>query len=88
MSKFGIRANTISPGFVKTSFFKNFKNKRKKLYKWTISRIPQRWGNPNEIAELITFILSDKCTYLNGEIYQSMEVGPMHESCWINTNQI
>ena len=68
MSKFGIRANTISPGFVKTSFFKNFKNKRKKLYKWTISRIPQkRWGNPNEIAELITFILSDKCTYLNGE---------------------
>ncbi len=68
MSNFGIRANTISPGFVKTSFFKKFKAKRKDLYKWTLSRIPQkRWGEPEEIAELICFVLSDKCSYLNGE---------------------
>ena len=31
MSNYGIRANTISPGFVKTSFFKKFKTKRKRL---------------------------------------------------------
>ena len=68
MSKFGIRANSISPGFVKTSFFEKFKNKRKKLYNWTLSRIPQnRWADPNEIAELIGFVLSDKSKYLNGE---------------------
>ena len=68
MSNYGIRANTISPGFVKTSFFKKFKTKRKDLYKWTLSRIPQkRWGDPEEIAELICFVLSDKCNYLNGE---------------------
>ena len=29
MSSVGIRANTISPGFVKTSFYKNFKKKEK-----------------------------------------------------------
>ena len=68
MSKFGIRANSISPGFVKTSFFEKFKNKRKKLYNWTLSRTPQnRWADPNEIAELIGFVLSDKSKYLNGE---------------------
>ena len=29
MSNYGIRANTISPGFIKTSFFKKFKTKKK-----------------------------------------------------------
>ena len=68
MGNYGIRANTISPGFVKTSFFKKFKTKKKDLYKWTISRIPQkRWGEPEEIAELVCFVLSDRCGYLNGE---------------------
>lgn len=68
MSRFGIRANSISPGFVKTSYFKKFKNNRKKLYNWTLSRIPQkRWADPKEIAELVSFVLSDKSPYLNGE---------------------
>jgi Dehydrogenases with different specificities (related to short-chain alcohol dehydrogenases) len=68
MSKFGIRANCISPGFIKTSFYRKFKAKKKKLYKWTLSRIPQRrWGKPEEVAELAGFILSGKSNYLNGE---------------------
>lgn len=68
MSSVGIRANTISPGFVKTSFYKNFKKKKKKIYRWTLSRIPQkRWAEPTEIAELVSFVLSSKSEYLNGE---------------------
>ncbi len=68
MSNKGIRANIVSPGFIKTSYFNTFKEKRKKLYKWTLSRIPQkRWADPKEVAELISFILSDKSSYLNGE---------------------
>lgn len=66
-SKNGIRANSISPGFTKTSFYKKFK-KNKKLYKWTLSRIPQqRWGNPEEVSNMISFLISDQCNYLNGE---------------------
>tara|TARA_B100001057_G_C22851305_1_gene951082 strand:+ start:1052 stop:1792 length:741 start_codon:yes stop_codon:yes gene_type:complete len=68
MSKFGLRANNVSPGFVKTSFYKNFKERKRKLYNWTLSRIPQkRWGEKKEVAELISFILSEKSNYLNGE---------------------
>ncbi len=67
MSKYKIRANTINPGFTKTSFYKKFK-KRKKIYNWTISRIPlKRWGEANEIANLVEFLLSDKSSYINGE---------------------
>ncbi len=67
MSKKNIRANIINPGFTKTSYFKKFKQK-KKLYKWTLSRIPMgRWGEPNEISYLINFLLSDKSQYITGE---------------------
>ena len=68
MSKYNINANNISPGFVKTSFYENFKKNKKKLYNWTVSRIPQkRWGEPKEVAELVSFVLSNKSKYINGE---------------------
>jgi NAD(P)-dependent dehydrogenase (short-subunit alcohol dehydrogenase family) len=67
MSKFNIRANCVEPGFTKTSYYKKFKTK-KKLYQWTISRIPLlRWGESIEIAYLIDFLLSDKSSYITGE---------------------
>ncbi len=63
-----IRFNSINPGFTKTSFYNDFKNKEKKLYRWTLSRTPmKRWGRPEEIAELIYFLCSDKSSYINGE---------------------
>ena len=55
MAKYKIRANSISPGFTETSYFKNFK-KKQKLYNWTLSRIPlKRWGKSDEISNLIFF---------------------------------
>ena len=67
MSIKGIRANSISPGFIKTSYYEKFK-KNKKIYKWTLSRIPlKRWGESKEIAELTIFLLSNKSEYITGE---------------------
>ncbi len=62
-----IRLNQVNPGFIKTSYFKKFK-KKKKLYNWTLSRIPMnRWGSSEEISNLVSFLLSDKSSYLTGE---------------------
>ena len=67
MANKNIRANTVNPGFTKSSFYKKFKQK-KSLYKWTLSRIPQsRWGEPNEIANLICFLISENSSYITGE---------------------
>ena len=67
MALHGIRANIVSPGFTKTSYYKKFKN-NKKLYQWTLSRIPlKRWGESSEIANMIIFLLSDKSNYITGE---------------------
>ena len=50
MSKYGINTNNISPGFVKTSFYQKFKKDKKKLYNWTLSRIPQKKvGSPKKL---------------------------------------
>lgn len=67
MAPYGIRANIVSPGFTKTSYYKKFK-RNKKLYQWTLSRIPlKRWGESSEIADLIIFLLSNKSNYITGE---------------------
>ena len=81
MSKHQIITNNISPGFIKTSFYEKFKKDKKKLYNWTISRIPQkRWGEPKEIAELAAFIFSNKSNYLNGETILLMVDGQMRRA--------
>ena len=67
MADKNIRANIVNPGFVETSYFKSFK-KKKKLYNWTLYRIPmKRWGESNEISKLICFLLSDNSSYINGQ---------------------
>lgn len=67
MAEKNIRANLISPGFTKTSYFKKFK-KNRKLYKWTLDRTPmKRWAEPNEISKLISFLLSSKSSFITGE---------------------
>ena len=69
MAKHNIRSNIVSPGFIETSYAKNFK-KNKKLYNWTISRIPQkRWGKASEVCNLICFLLSEKSSYITGSEY-------------------
>ena len=66
MASSNIRANLINPGFIKTSYFEKFK-KKKKLYKWTLNRIPQkRWGDPKEISHMVCFLLSDYSSYITG----------------------
>ena len=67
VARYGIRANTVNPGFIKTSYYNKFKN-NKKLYKWTISRIPMKdWGEPKHISGLVEYLLSEKSEYLTGE---------------------
>ena len=68
VAQYGIRANSINPGFFKTSYFRKFSKSKKKLYNWTLSRIPQkRWGETKELRGLISFLLSEESCYLTGE---------------------
>lgn len=63
-----IRVNIVHPGFIKTSYYGNFKKKRRKLYNWTLSKIPlKKWGDSSDISNLVCFLLSDDSSYINGQ---------------------
>lgn len=59
-----IRVLSISPGFIETSMTDNIPDIHRDKY---LKMIPaQRFGKPEEIAETVAFLLSNKASYING----------------------
>ncbi|CAH2068281.1 unnamed protein product, partial [Iphiclides podalirius] len=64
LGKFNIRINAILPGFIDTPMVKTVPDKVKE---GLLKMIPLgRMGDPTEIAEVITFLSSDKSSYITG----------------------
>ena len=62
-----IRINMIAPGFIKSSYYKNFIKNQKNVNKWIIERTPMgRWGKPDEVSSVIEFLISEKSSYITG----------------------
>ncbi|EFN74225.1 Estradiol 17-beta-dehydrogenase 8 [Camponotus floridanus] len=62
--QFGIRVNTVLPGFIDTPMAATVSAKTKEMF---IKNIPlQRIGKPEEVAEVIVFLASDRRSYING----------------------
>lgn len=67
-AKFGIRVNCIVPGFIKSPMSMAVPEERIKVIE---SAIPLgRIGDPEEIAHLAEFLLSDKSSYITGASIQ------------------
>lgn len=65
----GIRSNAIAPGTIETPMVKEYREKSPENVKAVIEAIPQkRLGEPEEVAELVVFLLSDKANYINGTV--------------------
>ena len=63
----GIRAISISPGPVKTAF-QAAAGTSPDLVKQFVDDVPmQRFGEPEEIGELVLFLSSDACTYMTAD---------------------
>lgn len=65
LGKYGIRVNSVSPGFIATDMWKNRDNEVRDRI---IARTPLgRKGTPKEVANVILFLASDMASYMTGQ---------------------
>ncbi|WP_447001763.1 3-oxoacyl-ACP reductase FabG [Saccharothrix isguenensis] len=63
----GVRANCVAPGFIATDMTKSIPAKIRAEYE---SRIRLgRMGTPEEVAQLVTFLASDRASYITSETF-------------------
>ncbi len=68
--KYGIRVNAIAPGAIATPLILNEKQlKNPPADPWIKSLPMARYGQPEDVAALATFLCSDEADYITGSIY-------------------
>lgn len=64
----GINVNAVAPGYIMTKMTENLPEKIKEEM---LKRIPlERFGKPEEVAELIYFLASEKADYITGQTFR------------------
>jgi NAD(P)-dependent dehydrogenase (short-subunit alcohol dehydrogenase family) len=63
----GIRVNAVCPGFIKTRMTEDTMRRRGEAI---LTQVPlARMGNPEEIAEMVVWLCSDRASYVSGAAY-------------------
>lgn len=63
---FGVRVNIVAPGPIETEMLHRFGGSEQRMASLTAGVPLNRLGRPEEIAEAILFVASDKASYLSG----------------------
>ena len=67
--KFGIRVNAVAPGLIYNDFLRRiYPDEFFEGYAENRSLVG-RVGEPRDIADIVSFLVSDKAGYINGEVY-------------------
>jgi glucose 1-dehydrogenase len=69
LAKYNIRANLVAPGAIETNMNKKLKENKDMLER-VLAQIPvKRIGNPEEVANVVEFLASDKASYVTGTTF-------------------
>lgn len=69
LSPMGIRVNAVAPGIIETERFKELYESNGEKIDQRISRIALgRLGTPQDVADAVSFLASDRASYISGHI--------------------
>ncbi len=69
LAKYNIRVNAVAPGAIATDMNQELKEDRAELNR-VLKRVPlARIGTPEEVANVVEFIASDKASYVTGSAF-------------------
>ena len=68
LAPYNIRVNAVAPGLIETSMIDTVKEDPKGM-EAMLARVPMhRVGKPEEVSELVLFLVSDKSSYMTGSV--------------------
>lgn len=71
LAEYGIRVNAVSPGTIDTPFHAQIKSTKPEVFaSWKNNILLGRLGQPEEVASVISFLVSDDATFVTAETIQ------------------
>ena len=71
LAEYGIRVNAVSPGTIDTPFHAQIKSTKPEVFEsWKNNILLGKLGQPEEVASVISFLVSDDASFLTAETIQ------------------
>lgn len=71
LAEYNIRVNAVSPGTIDTAFHQQIKETNIDVFNsWKNNILLKRLGEASEVASVIEFLVSEKASFLTGEVIQ------------------